>query len=276
MATRSRPATDSRRSRRTLALVLALAGLSLLTALYLLSTESSIRPAVGASLLALGFAAFVVVDWLSDRRVLTALEAAWREHRPYVGFAAATFAVGILLGVLLYALGVDLLEFVLEAFGEEFIGDEELESGSEPGSGGAPIELTAGWFVANNSGPFALAILGAVSLGAFTLLIMVFNGVLIGNLAVGIGGLIGYGEFVALLVPHGVFELTALFIAAGIGFRLVHRFGQRLRGSRDSFLTKRYLYRTGLLACFGWFLLVLAAFVEAYVTIAIVEALFGS
>ncbi|WP_312910324.1 stage II sporulation protein M [Natronosalvus caseinilyticus] len=273
MATRSRPATDSRRSRRTLVLVLALAALSLLTALYLLITESSVRPAVGASLLAGGFAAFAAVDRLSERRVLASLEAAWREHRPYVGFAAATFAVGILLGVLLYALGVDLLEFVLEALGEEFTG-EELEPGGEPGSGGASIELTAGLFVVNNSGPYVLAILGAVSLGAFTLLIMVFNGILIGNLGAGLGGQMGYAEFVALLVPHGVFELTALFVAAGIGFRLVHRFGQRLRGSRDSFLTKRYLYRTGLLTCFGWFLLVLAAFVEAYVTITIVEALF--
>ncbi|UTF54030.1 stage II sporulation protein M [Natronosalvus rutilus] len=273
MATRSRAATDSRDG--PLVLVLALAGLSLLTALYLLVTESSIRPAAGASLLAVGFAAFAAIDRLSRRRVLAALEAGWREHRPYVGFAAATFAIGILLGVLLYALGVDLLEFVLEALGEELVGDEELEPGGEPGTESSSIELTAGLFVVNNSGPFVLAILGAVSLGAFTLLIMVFNGVLIGNLGAGIGGLIGYGEFVALLVPHGVFELTALFIAAGIGFRLVHRFGQRLRGNRDSFLTKRYLYRTGLLACFGWLLLVLAAFVEAYLTIAIVEALFG-
>ncbi|USZ70694.1 stage II sporulation protein M [Natronosalvus halobius] len=272
MATRSRPATDSRDG--PLVLVLALAVLTLLTALYLLVTESSIRPAVGASLLAFGFAAFAAVDQLSERRVLVALEAGWREHRPYVGFAAATFAIGILLGVLLYALGVDLLEFVLEALGEEFVGDEELEPGAGSGSGSPSIELTAGLFVVNNSGPFALAILGAVSLGAFTLLIMVFNGILIGNLAVGIGGQMGYAEFVTLLVPHGVFELTALFIAAGIGFRLVHRFGQRLRGSRDSFLTKRYLYRTGLLACFGWFLLVLAAFVEAYLTIAIAETLF--
>ncbi|MFP9192274.1 stage II sporulation protein M [Natrialbaceae archaeon A-CW1-1] len=250
-------------------LVLALTALSLLTAVYLGLSQESALPAVGATLLALGFAAFLVGDVAGKVLTLGALEVSWVEHRRYVGFAAGTFGFGILLGVLLYVAGVDLLEFFLEMLGEEFT---ESES---PDPDTFEFDLTAEFFILNNTPPFLFSILGAVTLGLFTLVVMVFNGILIGNIGVGAGAEMGFDLMFVLLVPHGIFELTALFIAAGVGFRLVHRFAQRLRGTRKSFLTKAYIYRTLLFVFFGWLLLVLAAFVEAYVTIALAEFLYG-
>jgi len=104
---------------------------------------------------------------------------------------------------------------------------------------------------------------------------MVFNGIIVGNVGAFIAGSVGVGYILVGLLPHGIFELPALFIAAGVGFRLLYRVGQRIRGSRSSIITKRYLYRTGLLVLAGWLLLVVAAVVEAFVTPALLETLFA-
>ncbi|MFP8890991.1 stage II sporulation protein M [Natrialbaceae archaeon A-CW2] len=267
MEVRTETVTNSGAGRLTIALV----GITLVTALVLAFTEPSPLPALGASLLAVGFAAFVGLEAIDVGRPLTALTDAWAEHRRYVGFAAGLFGFGSLLGILLYLVGVDLIDVFLELLSEEF-GEEVFEDETgEP----AEFELTAGFFIGQNTPPYLISIAGAASLGLLTAAVMVFNGILVGNIAYSVGQLAGFAEIVLLLAPHGIFELTALFIAAGVGFRIVYRLGQRVGGSRDAFVTRRYLYRTGLLVIFGWFLLVLAAFVEAYLTIPIAEALVG-
>lgn len=187
---------------------------------------------------------------------------AWDEHRNYVAFAAGLFGLGILLGAALAFAGYNLLELALEYLGENPLGDVEDE------------ELTARFFIVNNSLPYFLSIAGAVSLGLYTAFVMVFNGVIVGNIGVAVTEAVGIDFLLVGILPHGVFELPALFIAAGVGFRLFHRFGQRVLGRRDAFLTKPYLYRTALLVVVGWLMLALAAVIEAHVTPALLDALF--
>ena len=194
------------------------------------------------------------------------LSAAWAEHRRYVWFAAGLFGFGALIGALLLAAGIDLTEFFLELLEEELGIDED-----DPDA----FDVDATFFVLNNTPPFLLSILGAITLGLFTALIMLFNGILVGNIAVSIAGLAGVAFIIVGLVPHGIFELSALFVASGVGFRLVHRFGQRLMGHRDAIVTRAYLRRTAILVLFAWLLLVIAAFVEAYLTHALLEAFFA-
>lgn len=220
--------------------------------------------ALGVCLTALAVVALAVA--VPDR-----LSAAWAEHRRYVWFAAGLFAVGSALGALLLLAGVDLTEYFLELLGDELGIEENGEPVEE-----FQLELSATFFVLNNTPPFLFAILGALTLGLFTALVMVINGVLVGNIALSMAGLAGVGFIVVGLLPHGIFELPALFVASGVGFRLVHRFGQRVRDTREAFLTREYLARTALLVLFAWLLLVVAAFVEAYVTSALLEALFGA
>lgn len=197
--------------------------------------------------------------------VTGALAAAWAEHRLYVYFSGGLFAVGIAIGVAMLSAGVDLTELFAELLMEEFTEEELAADGPE---------FSATFFILQNTPPFLMAIVGALTLGTVTALIMVINGILVGNLAAAIGGEIGYGPTIALLAPHGIFELPALFVAAGVGFRLLHRAVQRVVGSREALFTKAYLYRTGLLVVVAWLVLVLAAFVEAYLTLPIAEALF--
>ncbi|QSX00740.1 stage II sporulation protein M [Haloterrigena alkaliphila] len=264
--------SDPEAIRRWSALLFSLAVIAAGTAGAIFVASDAPRAAGGASVLALVFGAVGLLGRTAAPSVLGHLDDAWTEHRPYVWFSAGVFAVGVVLGVALYAAGVDLVDFFLEMITQEF-GEEELPGEVGDPTGELPFEPTATFFIQNNTPPFLASIAGALTLGVVTLLIMGFNGVLIGNIGAVVGSETGFGLIVALIGPHGIFELPALFIAAGVGFRFVHRLGQRVFGSRDALFTRSYLLRTTLFVVFGWLLLVLAAFVEAYVTLLIADTL---
>ena len=198
------------------------------------------------------------------------LAAAWVEHRRYVWFSVGLFAVGGLLGAALLVAGVDLTELLLEMLEEEFAPPEDDPEGD------LEIDLSATFFVFQNTPPFLMAVFGVLTLGLATFLVMFVNGVIVGNVALSTAGIAGIDFVIVALLPHGIFELPALFVAAGVGFRLLHRLGQRAIGSREAFVTREYLVRTGTLVVFGWFLLVVAAFVEAYLTPTLLEVLFAA
>ncbi|APW97204.1 hypothetical protein CHINAEXTREME_05205 [Halobiforma lacisalsi AJ5] len=246
-------------------LAVALAVAAFATAAFTFATHDDPAPVAGVAGLGVAFAALAVLPRFGRPTLLEGLAAGWLEHRRYVRFSIGLFAFGTVVGVVLLLAGVNLLELIAELLEEGLF--PELEDGE--------FQLTATFFIRNNSQPFLLSIVGALSLGLLTAFLMVFNGVIVGNVAAAVGGEIGVGYIVAGIAPHGIFELPALFIAAGVGFRLLYRFGERVFGSRDAFVTKPYLYRTLAFAVFGWLLLVLAAFVEAYVTPELLELLFA-
>ncbi|KDE58100.2 hypothetical protein EL22_07200 [Halostagnicola sp. A56] len=234
--------------------------------------------AAGATLLGLGLIGAALLTSAKAPTVARRLSAAWAEHRRYVWFSGGLFALGIAAGIALAAAGIDLMQLFLELIMEELEGGElegaEVDPGGLGGGGGVALETSATSFIRNNTPPFLASIIGALTLGLFTFFVMTLNGVLVGNIAVAIGGEVGYGLFLALLVPHGVFELTALFVGAGVGFRFIYRAGERVLGTRPALFTRPYLTRTALLVVFAWLMLVVAAFVEAYLTIPVAELLF--
>ncbi|WP_086888173.1 stage II sporulation protein M [Natrarchaeobaculum aegyptiacum] len=257
---------------RNWTVLLALLGLtSFVTAIVALEARDASIAATGASLLGVVF----LVAALAARRfpaVADVLSAGWIEHRRTTWFSIGLFAFGIVIGGLLLALGVDLFEFVFEMLEEEF---EELVPEDPEADEAAQIEFTATFFIANNSIPFLMTIVGALSVGMLTLAILVFNGVIVGNLGAAMAGLIGIDYVVLGLAPHGIFELAAIFLGAAVGFRIVSRFAERIAGRRDAFFTRAYLSQTAALVVFAWLLLVLAAFVEAYVTPELLEFFFA-
>ena len=190
--------------------------------------------------------------------LLGSLRLAGREHLPYALFSTALFLVGVVGGVALVG-RVDL-------FAALGVGDA---------SGLFPETVTAVTILVNNTRAVALMVLGALTLGLLTALALVFNGVIVGYVAGGIAAERGLAFVVVGLAPHGILELPAIFVAAGVAFRVVHATALRVIGRREYVLGRAGWKRTGQLLVTAWVALLVAAVVEFYVTGTLLQALFG-
>lgn len=193
--------------------------------------------------------------------LLVQLRIAAAEHRWHVGAATGLFAAGVGGGVALHLAGVDLLEQLGISSPEELLPED--------------VELTT-WFVfQNNARVLLLLVAGALTLGVLTALVLVFNGVLIGWVVAVAAGEAGVGLTLALLLPHGVIELPAFWIAAGVAFRLLARPVNYLRGTYEHVYTRAEAGRAALLVVVAIGMMLVAAAIEVHVTPAIADALFG-
>ena len=145
----------------------------------------------------------------------------------------------------------------------------DLPAGSQPGEvfGTFPVAVFV-MIAANNWLVSATAIFGGVALGVPTAVDMLLNGVIVGA----ISGIADPQVVLALVAPHGVIELPAIIIAGGFGFHLAAVVAGMFRGtqtSTDLAEALRLAYRVMLgLAV----VLVIASFIEAFVTPMVAEA----
>lgn len=75
----------------------------------------------------------------------------------------------------------------------------------------------------NNIKVAFLAFVSGISFGLFTIYLLVYNGLIIGALAVVFLQAGKTYEFWAYILPHGIIELTAIFIAGGAGLYMGYR-----------------------------------------------------
>ena len=148
----------------------------------------------------------------------------------------------------------------------------DLPAGSQPGEvfGAFPVAVFV-TIAANNWLVSATAIFGGVALGVPTAVDMLLNGVIVGA----VSGIADPLVVLALVAPHGVIELPAIIIAGGFGFHLAAVVAGMFRGTRTSTdlaeaLRLAYRVLLGLAV-----VLVVASFVEAFVTPMVAEAVLG-
>ena len=154
------------------------------------------------------------------------------------------------------------------AAGWQLTAEFALDLPADEGIGEVFGTVPIGAFVmiaANNWLVSATAIFGGVALGVPTAVDMLLNGFVVGALA----GVIDPVAFAALVAPHGVIELPAIVLAGGLGLHVGVTTLGVLRGSRPSsdlaeVLRLAYRVLLGLAV-----ILVVAAFVEAFLTPAI-------
>ena len=104
-------------------------------------------------------------------------------------------------------------------FPENFVFfDELLKELAEKTAGLGHGELT--WFIFQNNvlSSFMGLVLGIV-LGVFPLMGILINGLLLGYVYAKASAVAGLGV-IWMLVPHGIFELPAVFISLGLGLKL--------------------------------------------------------
>lgn len=151
---------------------------------------------------------------------------------------------------------------------------ESLPTVDGEASGPFPPLTTVGLAVNNLVAMLAL-LLGAVSLGLVTLLGLVVNGLLIGAV-VGIAvQQIDPLVVVMLIVPHGLLEIPALLVAAGVGLRFARLTVRYIRGLEDTLVTRRDLREAGWLVAVSALLIVVAAYIEANLTLDLAERVAG-
>lgn len=132
----------------------------------------------------------------------------------------------------------------------------------------APVAARSEWatfiyILGRNSAVYIWLLAGLCSVGAVTFAVLAYNGVQLGitiglALQAGVPG----GQLVDLLLPHGVLEMGAFFVAGAVGFQ-----GARLGSwSRHGWDFVKSL-RLGSVLVFGLAALTCAAAVEAFVTL---------
>lgn len=117
---------------------------------------------------------------------------------------------------------------------------------------------------------FVMLLFGVVSAGFVTIVVLLGNGIAIGQI-IGLAKGVGMSNVAvaSLLVPHGVLELGALCIAGAVGLQGIRfAFGIRTLGWESL-----KSLRVGVVLAFGLVALAVAAAVEAFVTVEFAESL---
>ncbi|MEK3889362.1 stage II sporulation protein M [Bacillus sp. FSL K6-3431] len=176
---------------------------------------------------------------------------------------------------------VAMLLFVLGALGSFFsvINDPQnmyailpadIAQGVDPGSlgssdGQVDSSVMSASIMTNNIQVAILAFAGGVTFGLLTVYVLIYNGIIIGALAALFWHHEKTYEFWAYILPHGMIELTAIFIAGGAGLLMGYKLfvpGQFSRGFQLKTQAKRSIQLIlGTIPLF-----VIAGLIEGFIT----------
>ena len=129
----------------------------------------------------------------------------------------------------------------------------------------------------NNVQVILIILSGAFTLGVTSLLNIISNGFLLGvNIRIAIENGASLYDVLLLLAPHGIFEIPAIIIAGAAGFKIPLEIIRYLAGKKEQPLTKEDIKEYITLALISIILIVIAAWIEANVTLKIAQAMLNS
>ncbi|NEW09215.1 stage II sporulation protein M [Paenibacillus sp. SYP-B3998] len=138
----------------------------------------------------------------------------------FIGFALLLFVLGGLLGFLSVWKDPLNLHLILPGGMADSIDPSKTADARE--NLHSPLVSTA--IMTNNIRVAVLAFISGVTLGIGTVYLMISNGLLVGALAAVFMQSGKSYVFWAYILPHGIIELTAIFIAGGAGLYMGYRF----------------------------------------------------
>lgn len=177
-----------------------------------------------------------------------------RNWAPYLALTAAVFGVATLLGA---AVGAKHHSPLVP-----------VRSPGDPVPALAPLDL----FVHNLRVAATLAG-GVLLFGVPTLYVLALNGFLFGSTMVDAAGSLGPVTTLALVGPHGLFELPAIWLAAAVATRWLHVLSQTARGGSRRVPVHRTVIETILAVLVVLVLLLVAAVLEGTATAALARSL---
>ncbi|CAB3288795.1 conserved membrane protein of unknown function [Methanocaldococcus lauensis] len=129
------------------------------------------------------------------------------------------------------------------------------------------IKFNFPFILTNNLKVIFLMLAGSITFGLSTFINLIFNGF---NVGVLIGSTFQTNEplklILALILPHGIFEIPAMLISALAGFKIPYEITLYLLDKKQKPLTEEDIKEFLKLALISIILIVIAAFVEVYIT----------
>ncbi|MEX2501487.1 MAG: stage II sporulation protein M, partial [Trueperaceae bacterium] len=196
----------------------------------------------------------------ADAVLVTFPAAVWHARRA-IAVATLVFVAGFAATAIWLATSPAAYEAALPETARQAYLEEEFEAyySSEPGTTFAARVFT------NNAGVGAVAFGSGIAAGVPTLAILLFNGI---NVGIAAGLFHAAGEaarFWGLILPHGLLELTAVFVAGGAGLQL--GLALLLPGDRPRSVSLAEEGRRSVVIVLGLVLVfLLAGLLEGYVT----------
>ena len=133
------------------------------------------------------------------------------------------------------------------------------------------------YILLNNFEIIIVQILGGFLLGIPTFLIEAYNALFFGHLIKScVFYKISLDKIIFLILPHGIFEIPAIIIAGAAGFKIPYEIIRYLAGKKEQILTKEDIKEYLTLALISIILIVIAAWIEANITLKIAKAMLNS
>jgi len=189
----------------------------------------------------------------------------YKRNKKFLILSTAIFLISIFLG------------FVLANILNPFMGVVFSEFKRKIAQG--QIQIKTYSIFLNNLKIALLIYLGGLLFGSVTVIYLITNGLFLGYA----GALFPLKDFIIFTVPHGIFEITGIIIAGAAGFRLAsyihHVFNDLIHMEQNISVRKQFKDSLNLNSGEFWeslkllgiavILLLLAAFIEANITIAL-------
>jgi stage II sporulation protein M len=194
---------------------------------------------------------------VSESGSLSRFTAFQQEFIRYLGISILIFSIGCIGGFLSSqadpAFGQSLVNLFKEMITNDIMSD-------------APPLLAIQLFL-NNLESCVLLFLGGAILGVVTLMVLSFNGIVIGGILEVVRGKTDITVMLASIIPHGIFELPAVMVSSTLGLMLGRAVMLELAGQGNS--AERALALGNLFVRYVVPFIAIAACIEAFITPAV-------
>ncbi|WP_052447528.1 stage II sporulation protein M [Clostridium polynesiense] len=183
-----------------------------------------------------------------------------KENKAYIYASTAIFALGFLITLIMVINDITNAYIFLP---ENLV--EGLKQGAKGGAGNWNYPLMSSYIMVNNITVAIKAFVFGITLGIGTIYVLLMNGAMLGTFTAVI---YMYGDpvnFWSLILPHGVIELTAIFIAGAAGLIIGRSILVPGELSRKHALIKSSKKAVSLIAGIV-FMLIIAGIIEGFFT----------
>ena len=135
------------------------------------------------------------------------------------------------------------------------------------------INLTFSYILLKNLKVIFFIVSGGVTFGTTTVTNLLVNGYNLGMVTAHFHSCLGSARILLLTLPHGILEIPAIIIAGVAGFKIPYEIVRYLLGRKERILTREDIEEYLMLALISVTLIILAAWIEANVTLKIAKAI---